>query len=356
MNRIRVGLVGTGIGRSHAVAYRSLPELFELAAICDIDETRARSLADEVQAKHVVNSLDALCALDDIDVIDICTPPNLHIPQALQALASGKHVIVEKPLAASLQDADKLIAAEASSDRRVMPIFQYRFGHGLQKLRQLIAAGVAGRPYVATVETHWRRPASYYDVPWRGKWSTELGGALLGHAIHAHDLLTYVLGPIRSVYCRAATLVNKIEVEDSAAAALEMENGALVTLSITLGASDEMSRERFVFSGLTAESNRKAYASSGDPWTFTADSPELNAQIEAELATFQPLLEGFPGQLWRFYHALKDGTELPVTLTDARRSLELATALYDSSRSGQVVQLPLSQEHSLYAGWLPNQG
>lgn len=353
MSRLRIGLVGTGIGSSHAAAYRSLPELFDLAVICDIDEARARSMANEFQVGRVVTSLDALCALDAIDVIDICTPPNLHIPQALQALAAGKHVIVEKPLAASLHDADRLIDAEAASDRRVMPIFQYRFGHGLQKLKQLIAAGVPGRPYVATIETHWRRYASYYDVPWRGKWATELGGALLGHAVHAHDLLTYVFGPIRTVYCRAATMVNDIEVEDTAAAALEMENGALVTLSVTLGASDEMSRERFVFSGLTAESNRKPYASSGDPWVFTADTPEIKAQIDTELARFQPLPEGFPGQLWRFYHAIQDGSELPVTLTDARRSLELATAMYDSMRTGQAVQLPIGQEHRLYKGWLP---
>lgn len=354
MNRLRVGLVGTGIGRSHAAAYKSLPALYELVAICDIDQARAHTLADEVQASHVVSSLDALCARDDIDVIDICTPPNLHIPQALQALAADKHVVVEKPLAASLYDADRLIAAEAASTKRVMPIFQYRFGHGLQKLKQLIGAGIPGRPYAATIETHWRRYPSYYDVPWRGKWATELGGVLLGHAIHAHDLLTYVFGPIRSVYCRAATLANPIEVEDTAAATLEMENGALVTLSATLGASDEMSRERFVFRSLTAESNRMPYTNSSDPWTFSADSPEINAQIEAELALFQPLPEGFPGQLWRFYHALQDGTELPVTLADARRSLELVTALYDSIRTGQAIQLPLTEEHGLYRGWLPN--
>ncbi|MFQ3683415.1 Gfo/Idh/MocA family protein, partial [Roseiflexus sp.] len=219
---LSVAIVGCGIGQMHAQAYRALPELFDLVAVCDIDEQKARRFASIYAIPRVVTDLAALCAMDDIDVIDICTPPGLHYTQVLQVLEAGKHAICEKPLVGSLRDADALIAAEAASRRRVMPIFQYRFGRGLQKLKLLIDRGVAGRAYLTTVETAWRRRASYYDVPWRGKWATEMGGALLGHAIHAHDMLTYVLGPIRSVFCRAATLVNTIEVEDTAAVVLEM--------------------------------------------------------------------------------------------------------------------------------------
>jgi predicted dehydrogenase len=334
----------------------ALPEQFTLTAICDIDQAKADQCAATFNILRVFTSLDDLCKQDDIDVIDICTPPHLHVPQVLQVLAAGKHAICEKPLAGSVRDADLLIAAEAQSGKRVMPIFQYRFGHGLQKLKQLIANGVAGRAYVATIETHWRRRAAYYDVPWRGKWKTELGGALLGHAIHAHDTLCYVLGPIRSVYCRAATLANAIEVEDTAAATLEMQDGSLVSLSVTLGASDEMSRHRYVFRGLTAESNRQPYATGlGDPWSFTADTPDLAEQLEQELATFIALPEGYAGQFLRFYQALQSNGPLPVTLADARASLELVTALYDSIRSGQPVLLPITAEHPLYGSWLPEE-
>jgi predicted dehydrogenase len=353
-NKLRIAIVGCGIGRLHAEGYTSLPEQFELAAICDIDQDKARAFASEFKIPRVVGSLDELCAIEEIDLIDLCTPPHLHARQVLQVLAAGKHAICEKPLTASLQDVDALIAAEASSGKRMMPIFQYRFGHGVQKLKRLIGAGIAGRAYVATIETHWRRRAAYYDVPWRGKWATESGGALLGHAIHAHDILTYVLGPIRSVYCRASTLVNTIEVEDAAAVALEMTDGSLVSLSVTLGASDEMSRHRYVFSGLTAESNRQPYASGlGDPWTFTADTPELAVQVEQELAGYEPLPEGFAGQFLRLHNALNNGGELPVTLADARASIELVTACYASARSGQPVLLPIGPDHPLYGGWLP---
>ncbi|GAB4109970.1 MAG: Gfo/Idh/MocA family oxidoreductase [Roseiflexaceae bacterium] len=352
--RLRVAIVGCGIGASHAQGYTALPEQYDLAAICDIDEPKARQFASNFGIEHVITSFDALCERNDLDIIDVCTPPHLHVPQVLQVIASGKHAICEKPIGGSVQDVDRLIAAAAQSGKQVMPIFQYRFGNGLQKLKHLIAAGIAGRAYTATIETHWRRRAGYYDLPWRGKWKTELGGALLGHAIHAHDILNYVLGPTRRVYCHATTLVNAIEVEDTAAAALEMADGSLASLSVTLGASDEISRHRYVFSGLTAESNRHPYASGlGDPWTFTGDTPAINQQINDVLASFEPQPEGFAGQFLRFSHALANGTLPPVTLADARASLELVTAFYDSARRRQPVDLPITADHPLYASWLP---
>jgi predicted dehydrogenase len=312
--KLKVAIVGTGIGKNHAAAYRSLPEQFDLVAVCDIDEQRAREFATQFEVPRVVTSIDALCDMADLDVIDICTPPGLHFAQVRQVLAAGKHAICEKPLVGSLHEADALAQAEAHSGKRIMPIFQYRFGAGLQKLKLLVEQGVAGRPFLATVETAWRRRAAYYDVPWRGKWATELGGAVLGHAIHAHDMLTYIMGTPRSVFCRVATL----------------------------GSPHEITRHRFCFQGFTAESNTRPYTSSGEPWTFTPDTPEAAARIEQALAGFEPLPEGHAGQFLRFHRALHDGGELPVTLADARASLELVTALYHSARLGAAVAQELA--------------
>jgi predicted dehydrogenase len=235
----------------------------------------------------------------------------------------------------------------------VMPIFQYRFGHGVQKLKCLIEEGLGGRPFLATVETAWRRRAGYYAVPWRGRWETELGGALVTLAIHAHDLLYFVLGPARSVFARTATLVNPIETEDCVSASLEMADGSLASLSVTTGSAAEVSRHRFCFSGLTAESNTQPYNNTADPWIFTADSPEVAGRIEQTLARFVPLPEGFAGQLYRFHQALQQDIELPVTLADARASLELITAVYHSAQTGQVVALPIGKDHPKYASWRP---
>jgi predicted dehydrogenase len=352
-DRLRVAVVGCGIGMFHINAYKSLPDRYELVAICDLDREKARRVAAEQDIPRVTSELAELCRMDDLGVIDICTPPHLHFAQIQQALAAGKDVICEKPLVSSLKEVDELIVAEAQSGRRVMPIYQYRFGHGLQKLKLLVDSGLAGQAYLTTVETAWRRRAAYYDVPWRGKWATERGGVLVGHAIHAHDMLCYIAGPIRSVFARAATRVNRIEVEDCASASLTMADGSLATLAATLGSPTEITRHRFCFSNLVAESNTRPYSNSGEPWSFSADTPELGAQITTALERFTPLPEGFAGQFYRFSEALRAGGELPVTLADARASLELITAMYYSARTGEGVELPLRADHPNYAGWLP---
>src|SRR6185295_9129215 len=112
---------------------------------------------------------------------------------------------------------------------------------GIQKLRWLVDRGVAGRAYLTTVETAWRRRPAYYAVPWRSRWATELGGPVVNLAIHAHDLLYYVLGPARTVSAHLTTLVNPIETEDCAAVALEMADGSVATLAMTTGSSHEIS-------------------------------------------------------------------------------------------------------------------
>lgn len=351
--RLRVAVVGGGIGINHINGYKSLPEQYELVSICDIDRERAQKIAAEHAIPLVTTDIAELCRMDDLDVIDICTPPHLHFTQVQQVLAAGKHAICEKPLVSSLAEVDELVAAEARSGRRVMPVYQYRYGHGLQKLKFLVEAGLAGQAYLTTVETSWRRRAEYYAVPWRGKWATERGGVLLSHAIHAHDMLCYVVGPIRRVFARATTRVNPIEVEDCASASLEMADGSLASLSATLGSPAEISRHRFCFSNLVAESNTRAYSSSGEPWIFSADTPELEERIAAALERFVPLPEGFRGQYYRFYEALQAGAAPPVTLADARVSIELITALYYSARTGENVELPLGPDHPNYGGWLP---
>ena len=149
--------------------------------------------------------------------------------------------------------------------------------------------------------------------------------------------------------------MNPIEVEDCAAVSLEMTDGSLASLGVTLGSATEITRHRFSFSGLVAESNTRPYTNSGDPWTFVGDTPELTEQIEATLAAFQPLPEHYAGQFYRFYDAVCHGQELPVTLADARVSLELITAMYYSAETDQSVFLPISTDHPRYVSWLPKQ-
>ena len=244
--------------------------------------------------------------------------------------------------------------AEAQSTGRIMPIFQYRYGAGLQKLKYLVDRDLAGEPFLSTIETSWIRGADYYATQWRGKWATEMGGVCLTQAIHSHDMLSYINGPIRRVFARVATRVNKIEVEDCAAVSVEMANGSLATLSATLGSAQQISRLRFAFRNLVAESNLDPYRPSRDPWTFIGATPEAQAAIDAALADFKPQREFFEGQFERMHRALAEGGALPVTLEDARQSLALITAIYHSARTAEAVAMPIRQDHPLYRGWLPS--
>src|SRR3954447_6788114 len=345
----RAGVVGLGIGIAHVRALRRLRDRYTLVAVSDPDESRSAPVAERTGAE--VCSFDALVERDDIDIVHICTPPSLHLDQCLTALDAGKHVVCEKPLVGSLRDVDRLIAAEAASTGRLMPVFQYRFGNGLQQVKALVDAGIAGRAYTSSVEVAWRRRRDYYAVPWRGRRDTEFGGVLLSQGMHALDMLTYIAGPPRRVYCRASTRVNPIEVEDCAAASLELHDGSLATITATLGSPEEISRHRFHFESFSAESNTSPYSSSAKPWTITPDTPEAASASEGVLDGWVDRPEEWEGQLLRFADALEAGDEPPVTVADARASLELLTALYWSAHTGEDVIMPIADSHPFYESW-----
>jgi predicted dehydrogenase len=350
--KLRVGIVGTGAGMYHIRAFKDLPDLFDVVAVCGLEEEQVHDAAGRFDIPRQSADINDLYAMDDLDVIDLCTPSHLHVEQVLATLAVDKHVICEKPVAGSLKEVDDLIQAEAASNKRVMPIFQYRFGNGLQRLKFLVEEGATGRAYLTTVETAWRRRADYYAT-WHGRWDTDLGGPLVTLAVHAHDVIAYVLGPTKRVMAHAKTLVNPIETEDTVSASLEMVDGSLASLSVTTGSAKQITRHRFCFSNLTAESNLEPYRNTADPWTFTGDSPEIEEQIKEKLSNFVPPPEGFAGQFCGFYQALQDGTEFPVTLADARVSLELITAIYHSAETGRAVELPIGKDHPKYTDYRP---
>ncbi|QAU48883.1 Gfo/Idh/MocA family protein [Bradyrhizobium guangzhouense] len=352
--RRTVAVIGLGIGRSHIdEGYARLRDQFDLQVICDLNEERLAAVGDEFSVPRRTTSFDEVLAMDDIDIVDICTPPTLHFPQIMAALAAGKQVICEKPLVGSLHEVDQLAATEATSRGRTMPIFQYRFGNGLQKARRIIETGLAGKPYLATIETAWLRGPNYYAVPWRGRFETELGGALLTHAIHSHDILTWLMGDIAEVFARTATRVNAIEVEDCAVASLVMQSGALASLAATLGSAKEISRIRLCFEHVTFESSLSPYAPGDDPWQIIATSPEAEARIAKALEGFKFVPSRFEGLMAAYHQALETDSPLPVTLKDARRSLELITALYHAAETGEAVVLPIGKDHPKYRSWRP---
>ena len=352
MTRLRIGVLGLGVGRLHVMALLRLRSHFDLVAVAD--PTPARRRQARLLGIKAVHDLDELLALG-VDVVDICTPPHLHEAQIIQCLEAGVDVVCEKPLVDSVAAVDRLAAVEARTGRRVAPIFQYRWGGGSQKLRRLLDAGIPGKLLVATSETMWTRGEKYYAVPWRGTWEGERGGAVLSHAIHLHDLLTWLGGAPADVVARTATRVLDIEVEDTAAAIITTDDGALMTATVTLGAAVETSRLRFVFEHLTVESSQSPYKPGAEPWTFSYRSKDAARQAEAALDGWEPPLSGWRGQLAATQEALVTGGPLPVSLDDARTALEVVTAWYRSSRTGLPERLPLAPDDPDRDSWLPEE-
>src|SRR5260370_34231836 len=182
--RLKVGVVGAGIGKAHIAAYRQLPQLYAVEAVCDLDVDRAAAVAAEHDIRVIAPDSETLLSLD-LDIVDLCTPSSQHFEQTARVLQAGRHVVVEKPIARSLAEVDQLAEIEQRSGRRVSPVFQYRFGNGLARLAHLKLKGLAGRPHVATVETHLRRRPDYYAAQaTRGRWTGDLGADAVAHGMH----------------------------------------------------------------------------------------------------------------------------------------------------------------------------
>ena len=358
-DRLGVAIIGAGNGSQHLDGYLQLPERYRVTHVCDLAMEKAEALAARSPGTVAIADLDAVLADPDVEIIDICLPPHLHGPVALKAFAAGKHVICEKPLAGSVVEADAMAVAARAAGRLLAPIFQYRYGKGLRQLAALVDGGLAGKPLIATIETHWNRDAAYYAVPWRGKWASERGGAVLGHAIHAHDLVTRFLGPAVAVTAMTDTRANDIEVEDCAAIAMRMASGALVTSSVTLGAANDTSRFRFAFVHLTAESGRKPYAPGDDGWSFTARAPRMQAEIDEALCAAAAAIDatpsGYAGQFLAVADHLAGKPSDLVTADDGVRSMEFVAAVYLSARERREIALPIDRSHAICRDWVPVQ-
>ena len=349
----KVAIIGAGIGAQHLDAFLALPDLYKVQSICDLDQARAQALISDKSDIDITSDFKRVLQDPEIDIVDICLPPHLHFQAIMDALEAEKSVICEKPLVSSLAEIDLVQDQLARSKGTLLPVFQYRYGLGTSQLYALIDAGLAGTCYAGSLETHWDRPASYYDNEWRGTWACEQGGAILGHAIHIHDLLSALLGPVARVYAELGTAVNDIEVEDCASLSLKMASGALITSSVTLGCAENISRMRLMFEGFTVESDHAPYALADKGWRFIARAPTVQADIETVLEQVIHKHNGYAGLFTEFHKSLGGVKNRAVTLSDARQSLEFVSACYHSARSQSPATLPLGPDHPLYDGWLP---
>ncbi|MDD3826501.1 MAG: Gfo/Idh/MocA family oxidoreductase [Anaerolineae bacterium] len=337
---VRFGLIGCGrVAPRHAQSLIQLPET-QLVSVADIREDRARRFSAEYGAQAYTDYHDML-ARPDIDAVTVCVPSGLHAQVAIDVLQAGKHVLVEKPIALNLADADRMIATAREAGLRLGVVLQNRYNSPVQQVRTLIDQGRLGKLYLGSVCVRWYRPQSYYEDGWHGTLSMD-GGALMNQSIHHLDALQWFMGPVASVYAYTATLAHTMESEDVGVAVVRFRSGALATIEgSTLTWPQNLEGSVAVFG---EHGSVKVGGTALSRITLWKVDGEL--EREAEILTGQrvdpPTVYGYSHRevIHDFARALLDGREPSTPGPEARKSLALVLAIYESARTGREVQLP----------------
>ncbi len=359
MDRIGIGIIGAGdISHSHLLAYRSRAnrDLARVVAIADVDETRATAQATTYEIERTYSSVEQLLADDAVQAVSICTPPFLHVEQSIAALRAGKHVLTEKPVSPTLAGLDAIAAAERDSDGAIFSgVFQHRVGQGARQVKALIEAGRFGRLRFGLSETLWQRPQSYYDVWWRGTWEKEAGGVSMGHGIHSIDMLAWLMGEPASIIADAATVKLDIAVEDTSAATVRFQSGAVGQIIVTVNAQDNRSRLEIFGDDLQAVSSESPYDPTREPFRFSSlDSAVAEQALGDATALFPDETKHLHvAMVHDFLEAIIERRPPLVTVDECRRSMQIITGLYKSAMTGARVDLPIAPGDPFYSGIPP---
>lgn len=227
MKTYNFGILGCGvISKTHALAISEI-ENAKLLGVADNNIEYARAFAQKNGVK-AYESYQEMLADKDIDVVCICTPSGFHASNAIEALNSGKHVVLEKPMSISNEWADKVIEACERTGKKLTVISQFRFSEDIKRVKQLIEENAFGKISLCTLTMkYYRNPEYYSSSSWRGTLRFDGGGALINQGIHGVDMLDYIVGPINNVKGKIATISHNIEGEDTAVAFFQTANGAL---------------------------------------------------------------------------------------------------------------------------------
>ncbi len=350
---IRVAIVGTGgIAHEHMKAYLTLKDRCQVAALVDIIPGKARRFMEEfgVSCDTYEDHQDIL-PRQDIDLVDVCTPPYVHAQISINALRSGKNVVCEKPMAASLEECDAMLRARDESGKLLSIIAQNRFRKPIRDLKALLESGIAGPVRHAEIDSFWWRAHNYYDLWWRGTWEKEGGGCTLNHAVHHIDMLGWMMGlPSRITSVLANTAHDNAEVEDLSVSIMEYP-GALATVTASVVHHGEDQKLVFQCEKARIAAPYDVFASIPQPNGFPlkVSDAAFEKQAAEYLASLPPLrYEHHTGQLDNVITAIETGGQPAITGEDGRRTIELITAIYKAGASRQPVDFPLQPDDPFY--------
>jgi UDP-N-acetyl-2-amino-2-deoxyglucuronate dehydrogenase len=347
---MRYGIVGCGvIGPTHAEAVRGLPGV-DLVAVCDCLPERAESLASRFGAAAYLD-LAHMLDTEHLDVVSICTPSGYHGAHAGAAMQAGAHVVVEKPLEITRPAMDRVLAVRRQTGMKMAVISQHRFDPASVRVHDEVRAGAFGRLVLGNAHVLWWRSQAYYDSgAWRGTWNLDGGGVLMNQAIHAIDLLTWLLGRVTRVQACTDTLVHEMATEDVAVAVLRFASGALGTVAATTGAYPGVTTRVEIFGdqgSAVIEADALGYLhlrrqETEAPGAYGAAPSAAAARPQPGTAAQAAALAvtGHALQIADMLRAVREDSTPLLEGEEARHPVDVILSIYEAARSGREVVLP----------------
>jgi len=338
-DKIKFALIGCGaIAAKHISAIRRL-ENAGIAAAYDINPSVLKAFGKKFDIP-VFTDTAKMIEETNPDVLNILTPSGLHARNILELVKFNKHFVVEKPLALRTEDIDRLLEQCGKAGVKIFVVQQNRFNPPIQKLKEALDKGRFGKLVLGTVRVRWCRDQVYYDQkPWRGTWALD-GGVLTNQASHHIDMLIWMMGPAKSVVSKVSTRLVNIEAEDTGAAIIKFESGALGIIEATtatrpkdiegsisvLGEKGSVEIGGFFMNELKVWNFSQKSAADDEVWARYATMPSEFAWNHTEF--FKDVV-----------NSIQDGKRGLIDGLEGRKSVELINAIYESAESGKEVFL-----------------
>ena len=337
MDRVRFAVVGCGtIGRFHASAIAQIPDA-ELRGVYSASRSSAEKFIEEFPAP-IFDSYEELLSADDIDAVCLCTPSGYHTEQAVAAMEAGKHVVVEKPMSLCLADADRIIETAEKTGMKVCVISQFRFSETVQEVRRALDEGAFGKVVSGSLSMSYYRSHDYYaSGKWRGTWELDGGGCLMNQGIHGIDVFRYLMGPVKQLTAITKTQTRRVEVEDSAAAVLEFESGALGTIQASTTSYPGYARRVEICGDAGSVVLEEDSILKWDLPIACRLPVGLGAANAASSDPKAISVAGHVRQIKNLVDAVLHGEALMAPAAAGRAPLEVIMAIYESSKSGKPV-------------------
>ena len=351
---MKYALIGCGrISTNHIKA--ALNNNLEIVAVCDIDSEHIQSLLEKHCLENDVtikrySDYKKMIEENQIELISIATESGLHAEIALYCINNGINVIIEKPIAMSIEDADKIIQLSEEKKVKVAACHQNRFNIAVQKLRKAIEQGRFGKISHGSIHVRWNRNKEYYDqAKWRGTWAND-GGALMNQCIHCIDLLRWMLGDeIDEVYgVTRQQFHDYLEAEDIGMAVVKFKNGAIATIEGTTNVYPQNLEETlYVFGEKGTVKLGGKSTNNIDVWNFADETEEDQRNKGLEEQTSNVYGNGHTSLYADMIDAIKSDRKPYVDAVAGRNAVEMILAIYKSAATGNPIKFPLESVASI---------